>query len=62
MIGSVLANALAIEAARTTKAAAVAARFMEAVVCLMLATLDATMFVDRMAEAEKAAEDAEIVD
>ena len=63
MIGSLLANALAIKAARTTKAAAaVAARFMEAAACLMHAILDATKFVNRMTEAKKAAKDAEIVD
>lgn len=50
MIGSALANALAIDATRTTKAATVAA------------TLDATMLVDRMAEAEEAAEDVDIAD
>ena len=53
MIGSVLANALAIDADETAKAAAVVAA------CLLHATLDATMLVDRMAEA---AEDVEIAD
>ena len=59
MTGSVHANALAIDATRTTKAAAVAATLVEAAACLMHATLDATMLVDRMAEA---AEDVEIAD